>query len=430
MDKNFLLHHLKLMSDEILALDELTRSFKSSICQLLGVLEADSNDFNSNTEIHDLVTLNNSDGNGYQESISNLVQEIKEMIIELKIKGSIRYRDNGLIELRTSALGSIYGRTKAEVEQKLLTKLKEANKGKKVKHTAPLLSEFYRDNYLPYKLNQNRAENTIKGIESNFKYIVEQGFDKPLTAYKSQEIESFLYGIEKTRKRQVVQSLLNDMFKRALALSLIKADPTAPVEKMQHTQEKGSAMSFEEQSDFFHKVFASKALTYREKCYFVFVYLTGVRREEALKVSESDVDTQNKVLAIHGDKTELSERSIPLVKRVATLLSSLPSENGAYFDLSYDNIGRKFREVYKKHKIHDLRHTFGTIQICVEKVNVKTVSLWLGHSTIDTTLQTYTHPEQLDKGTFLRGDLTEDEKIAVYRSKYHEVLQLIDNFLQ
>ena len=51
------------------------------------------------------------------------------------------------------------------------------------------------------------------------------------------------------------------------------------------------------------------------KCYFVFVYLTGVRREEALKVSENDVDTQNKVLAIHGDKTELSERSIPLVKR-------------------------------------------------------------------------------------------------------------------
>ena len=350
------------------------------------------------------------------------------MIIELKIDGSIRQRANGLLELRTQALGSIYGRTKEEIECKLLNKLKEVSKEKKSKKTAIRLSEFYKESYLPYKRNQNRAENTIKSIESSFKYITAQGFDKPLIAYKPQEIESFLYGIEKTRKRQVVQSLLNDMFKRALALSLIKADPTAPIEKMQHTQEKGSAMSFEEQSDFFHKVFASKALTYREKCYFVFVYLTGVRREEALKVSESDIDMQNKILAIHGDKTELSERSIPLIKRVATLLSSLPSENGAYFDLSYDNIGRKFREVYKKHKIHDLRHTFGTIQICVEKVNVKTVSLWLGHSTIDTTLQTYTHPEQLDKGTFLRGDLTEDEKISVYRSKYQEILQLIDDF--
>ena len=282
---------------------------------------------------------------------------------------------------------------------------------------------------MPYKINQGCKENTIKSIESNFKYITSQGFDKPLTTYKPQEIESFLYGIDKTRRRQV-QSRLNDMFKRTLTLSLIKADPTAPVSKMQHTQDKGSALSFDEQSDFFCNVFASTALTYREKCYFVFVYLTGVRREEALKVSENDVDTQNKVLAIHGDKTELSERSIPLVKRVSALLSSLPTENGAYFDLSYDNIGRKFREVYKKHKIHDLRHTFGTIQICVEKVNVKTVSLWLGHSTIDTTLQTYTHPEQLGKGTFLRGDLSEEEKISIYRSKYQEVLQLIDNFLQ
>lgn len=412
-------------------LDNIEKWARNIVCTVQGLYgycdgqESVAMEFSKNQDMHII-----SNGNGYQESISNLIQEIKEMIIELKIKGSIRHRTNGLIELRTLAFGSIYGHTKAEVEQKLLNKLKEVNKEKKNKKTAPLLSEFYQDNYLPYKLNQNRAENTIKGIESNFKYITSQGFDKPLTTYKPQEIESFLYGIEKTRKRQVVQSLLNDMFKRALTLSLIKADPTAPVSKMQHTQEKGSALSFDEQSDFFRKVFASTALTYREKCYFVFVYLTGVRREEALKVSENDVDTQNKVLAIHGDKTELSERSIPLVKRVSALLSSLPTENGAYFDLSYDNIGRKFREVYKKHKIHDLRHTFGTIQICVEKVNVKTVSLWLGHSTIDTTLQTYTHPEQLDKGTFLRGDLSEEEKISIYRSKYQEVLQLIDNFLQ
>ncbi len=83
----------------------------------------------------------------------------------------------------------------------------------------------------------------------------------------------------------------------------------------------------------------------------------------------------------------------------------------------------------KKHKIHDLRHTFDTIQIYVEKINPKTVSLWLGHSTIETTLRIYTHPEQLDKGTFLRGDLTEDEKISVYRSKYQETLEIIKAYL-
>ncbi|MBD5086667.1 MAG: site-specific integrase [Clostridiales bacterium] len=434
MDRNLIKHHLEQVSNAVISFDELLKTIKQSICVIIGNMEADDIDFDFGNMTYPtksgLMTINNIDGNGYQKSISNnLIKEIKEMIFELKIKGFIRQRANGLIELRTKDFGSIYGRTRDEIETKLTERFKEVNKEKKNKKTAPLLSEFYKDNYLPYKLNQNRAENTMKGIESNFKYIMAQGFDKPLTAYKSQEIESFLYGIEKTRKRQVVQGLLNNMFDRALTLSLIKANPCAPIEKMQHTQEQGTALSFDEQVDFFASLFASNALSYREKCYFIFIYLTGSRREEALKINKSDVDLKNKVLAIHGDKTESSDRCIPLVNRVATLLSTLPTENGDYFGLSYDNVGRKFREVYSKHKIHDLRHTFGTIQICVEKINPKTVSLWLGHTTIDTTLRIYTHPEQLDKGTFLRGDLTEDEKNTAYRTKYQEVLQLIDSFL-
>lgn len=63
------------------------------------------------------------------------------------------------------------------------------------------------------------------------------------------------------------------------------------------------------------------------------------------------------------------------------------------------------------------------------KVDVKTVSLWLGHSNTETTLNTYTHPEQLDNGTFLRGDLSNDEKLSVYRRKYDEVLQIIKAFI-
>lgn len=434
MDRNLIKHHLQKISNATLSFDELIKSVKTSICVMIGNIEADDLDFDFGTttpNANGLMTIKNIiDGNGYQKSISNnLIKEIKEMIFELKIKGFIRQRANGLIELRTKDLGSVYGRTREEIEQKITEKIKEMTKEKKIKKTAPRLSEFYKDNYLPYKLNQNRAENTMKGIESNFKYIMAQGFDKPLTAYKSQEIESFLYSIEKTRKRQVVQGLLNNIFDRALTLSLVKANPCAPIEKMRHTQEQGTALSFDEQVEFFASLFANDTLSYREKCYFIFIYLTGSRREEVLKINESDVDSKNNVLAIHGDKTESSDRSIPLIKRVATLLSTLPTENGSYFNLSYDNIGRKFREVYDKHKIHDLRHTFGTIQICVEKINPKTVSLWLGHTTIDTTLRIYTHPEQLDKGTFLRGDLTEDEKNVVYRTKYDKILQSIDKFL-
>ena len=95
-------------------------------------------------------------------------------------------------------------------------------------------------------------------------------------------------------------------------------------------------------------------------------------------------------------------------------------------------VNHYFRKVWDKskgHKPHDLRHTFGTIQYCVEKLDIKSVSLLMGHSTIDTTVNVYTHPEQLDSGTFLRGDISSDEKTAVYREKYGGFLMLIERFL-
>ena len=54
----------------------------------------------------------------------------------------------------------------------------------------------------------------------------------------------------------------------------------------------------------------------------------------------------------------------------------------------------------------------------------------MGHSTIQTTLTIYTHPEQLDRGTFLNGNLSETEKVEILRQKYNEILALIDNFLK
>lgn len=82
-----------------------------------------------------------------------------------------------------------------------------------------------------------------------------------------------------------------------------------------------------------------------------------------------------------------------------------------------------------KYKLHDLRHTFGTIQICVEKIETKTVSLWMGHTNTQTTLDRYTHPEQLDRSVFLRGDLTEDQKLEILRKNYSDVLRKIEAFL-
>lgn len=49
---------------------------------------------------------------------------------------------------------------------------------------------------------------------------------------------------------------------------------------------------------------------------------------------------------------------------------------------------------------------------------------------VSTTLRIYTHPEQLDRATFLRGDLSDSEKLAMLREQYAEVIQQVETFLQ
>ena len=53
----------------------------------------------------------------------------------------------------------------------------------------------------------------------------------------------------------------------------------------------------------------------------------------------------------------------------------------------------------------------------------------MGHSNVQTTLKTYTHPEQLNREIFLDGSLTEDEKNEHLRQEYAEILGLIETIL-
>lgn len=392
----------------------------------------------------------NQIGNGFQEIVSNtptttyvksveeIIEEVKQMIIELKIKGSVREHRDGLLKFTSTMFDKpIYGRSKEEIEKKLKERLKQLKnkpqKGDKPKVVVPLLSEFYRKEYLPYKVGDGIAENTIDGYENNIRFIIKQKFDKPLNWYSSKEIEKFLYSFPQTRKRQILQGFFNNLFNRAITAAYIKNNPCETIEKVKHKQEQGTSFSFVELKEFLQILFGIQGLSYNDKCYFLFVFLTGTRRDEARLITVDNVDFENKILHIDGTKTDGSDRDIPLSPLVEKLLLSLNIEKGKYFNVSQGNANKYFRDVWAKekgHKLHDLRHSFGTIKICVEKIDVKTVSLLMGHSTVDTTLNRYTHPEQLDKGTFLNGALSDDEKLTIYRQKYDKVITMINGFIR
>lgn len=367
-------------------------------------------------------------GNDFQ-LLPNLTEEVEKMLLEIKISGSVRERKNGLIEFRNPQFGSVYGRSVDELREKLQQKIRYAKahvKKPPKKKKAPLLSEFFEQVYFPYK-KRNLAPRTIKGMEYNIAFI-KKTFDKPLTDYSPKDIETFLLSITATRKAQIIQGLLNNIFNKAITEGVIRTNPCTVLDRITHETDEGTALTFEEQEAFFKALFSDTRMTVAQKCYFVFVYLTGTRRNEALSVTDSDVDFAKSVLHIRGTKTDGSDRYLPLFPLAAKVLQKLPQQ-GKYFPFKEHTASSLFSRLSDTHRLHDLRHSFGTIQICVNTVDEKTVSLWMGHSDIKTTLKHYTHPEQLDRGTFLRGDLSENEKKAAYKAAYTRILAAIEAFL-
>ena len=366
-----------------------------------------------------------------------LIQEVKQMLIQLKITASVRTRKDGLMEVRSNSLGSIYGRTKQELQEKLTKRLRENKQRIKQprptqkKSKCPTLASFYDTYYLPSKTEDKLAESTLKGIKYNFAFIVNAKFaDKPLDLYEPKDIRDFLYSIEETRKRQLIHGLLNNIFKYALSLDMVEKNPCGNIAKTKHETNEGTAFSFAEQKEFFKNLFADETISYQKKCYLVYVYLTGTRRNEALSVQVDDQQENQAVLHVHGTKTQSSNRYMPLFPLVRKLLDSLTPKDGKYFPFSQYVADTTFKKYGKPHKLHDLRHTFGTIQICVNKIEAKTVSLYMGHSDVQTTLRIYTHPEQLNRAVFLNGKLTENEKLEHLKREYAEVLEIIDNFIK
>ena len=359
------------------------------------------------------------------------VEEVEEMLLELNIPGSVRQRANGLLEFRSPYFGSIYGRSPDVIQKKIEEKLSRPLPGSKKapkKKRSPLLSTFYRETYLPYKQGQKLAASTLRGIEYNIQFLIDSKFDKPIASYTPKDIDTFLRSLTATRKAQIIQGLLNNLFNKAVADGVIKSNPCAPLDKVSHEREEGHALSFADQRTFFENLFADTRATLAKKCYLVFVYLTGARRNEALAVTHDDVDFERLILHIPGEKTKKSNRHMPLSPRAAALLRLLPGD-GRYFPFSESVAHSVFRRQIDGYTLHDLRHTFGTVQSIVEEIDVKTVALWMGHSTTQTTLRYYTHPENLDLATFLRGDISEDDKKCIMREKYAEILKIIDNFI-
>lgn len=148
---------------------------------------------------------------------------------------------------------------------------------------------------------------------------------------------------------------------------------------------------------------------------FMFIYWTGCRRGEALGLRKQDYDPASGTIYIHhavkdykreGFKELKNSSSIRRIKldtttnrMIADLCNSLPDGDSWLFGInepvSVNTLQKRFvkdiRESgVKQIRLHDLRHSFATNAVN-HGVNIVALSKYLGHSTIEQTLATYSH---------------------------------------
>lgn len=224
-------------------------------------------------------------------------------------------------------------------------------------------------------------------------------------------------------------SVINRIFKYAVLMDVINSNPFDKVikPKSRQTQRKGNFLTKEELKEFL-KLAQSATLSY----FFPLVHLmsyTGLRQGEALALKWSDIDFENKKITVDKTATRIKERQTLQTpktknsKRVISIdsatLSILKSwkkdqikiyfKNGKHFEgdenfiftnqrsewVHIHNFIRYFKRFIADHKLkpitpHGLRHTHASLLFSAG-VEPKNISDRLGHSTVQITLDLYTH---------------------------------------
>ena len=224
-------------------------------------------------------------------------------------------------------------------------------------------------------------------------------------------------------------SVINRIFKYAVLMDILNSNPFDKVikPKSRQTQRKGNFLTKEELKEFL-KLAQTATLSY----FFPLVHLmsyTGLRQGEALALKWSDIDFENKKITVDKTATRIKEKQTlqtPKTKNSKRVISIDPTtlsilkswkkdqikiyfKNGKHFEgddnfiftnqrgdwVHIHNFIPYFKRFVSDHKLkpitpHGLRHTHASLLFSAG-VEPKNISDRLGHSTVQITLDLYTH---------------------------------------
>lgn len=272
---------------------------------------------------------------------------------------------------------------------------------------------------------------TFENVRSKVEKMTEEHFDglklKKITVAYCQRV------VIELSKTYVLYnhylSVINRIFKYAVLMDILDSNPFDKVikPKSRQIQRKGNFLTKEELKEFL-KLAQTATLSY----FFPLVHLmsyTGLRQGEALALKWSDIDFENKKITVNKTaarikekqtlqtpKTKNSKRVISIDPTTLSILKSWKKDqikiyfkNGKHFEgddnfiftnqrgdwVHIHNFIPYFKRFVTDHKLkpitpHGLRHTHASLLFSAG-VEPKNISDRLGHSTVQITLDLYTH---------------------------------------
>lgn len=316
------------------------------------------------------------------------------------------------------------------------------SEGSLLEPTKVTLAEYF-ERWLKNTKKPKVATTTYDGYENRYNaYIKPRLGDILLQKLKFYHIEDFLADLredgairkegglsENTLKKIYV--LLNQCLDKAVRQHLINENPCNSVEPPVPEEKEVVSM---DKKDLKKLLDVAKNESYFLYSYILFAVLTGMRKSEMLGLEWEDVNLKRGFVsvkkrvvakknegAIHEDgvKNNSSKRIVKLNERLIEVLNKLKEKQEEFKsklgnkykkELKKDfvfcrpdgdkyyptTVNHKVKKLYRKanlsddYNVHTLRHTFATLSLGIN-THPKIVADILGHSTISTTLDLYSH---------------------------------------
>ncbi len=349
----------------------------------------------------------------------------------------VGYHSDGRRKMKT-----IYGKTIKEVEKKERELRENVQIGINVLQENITVEEWGKQWLIVYKAKVSKG--TYEMYEKMLKnHIIPSIGNIPLTKLKPINIQGAINNIlsaGNNRTAEIYKLTIKQIIKQAVEEGLMVKNICSGLDKIKSTTEEKRPLT-----DFELKCIAKTQYTNREKLFLDVLYYTGMRRGEALALTIWDIDKKAKTVKVNKSldirdntpvvnppKTKAGNREIPIPDKLyGELMRYLTSHKDNYlftmkngevmtrssFRKMWDSIIRKTQAtadtlvescnmLYPKISFtpHVFRHTYAT-NLYYANMDIKRSQYLLGHSTLEMTLKTYTHLENINNSNVVAEKL-------------------------